>query len=656
MKKKKLMALALAAVTAIAPVSSVFAEETTEAVETEATEAAETEATEAVESEAAETEATEAAETEATEAVESEAAETEATEAVESEAAETEATEATEAAAGETEAAGEEAAITGEEAHKSSEAAPDWQHYNDLVAQIRVETDTVKREALLHEAEDMLMETGAILPLYYYNDIYLQRDGLTGIYSNLYGFKYFMFADFGDNTTLSLNLASEPDKLDPALNSTVDGACLAVNSFCGLFAYDAEGQVVPDLAESYEMSEDGLTYTFTMKDGLMFSDGSPLTAKDLEYSWKRAADPQTAADYSYMFDVIARTADDQLDVTASEDGKTLTVNLAAPCVYFLDLCAFPAYYAVPQASVEGAEGWEETPGAWCQEAGFVTSGAYTLQEWNHGESMVYVKNPNYHRADEVKIEEIHVMLSEDATAIYAAYEAGDIDFADTIPTDEVAALLDNPEFHIVDQLGTYYVAFNVNSPMFEGKTPEQANAMRRALALLVDREFITENIGQTGQVPANTFIPAGMNDGNGGVFRENDDAYTYPCEEAVGYYDPSYDAYEANVEEARALLTEAGFEFNEDGTLSDSTPLDFTYLTNEGESNVAIGEALQQDFAVLGINLTIETSDWNVFLNERKAGNYDVARNGWIADFNDPINMIEMWTTDSGNNDCQFGK
>ena len=189
-----------------------------------------------------------------------------------------------------------------------------------------------------------------------------------------------------------------------------------------------------------------------------------------------------------------------------------------------------------------------------------------------------------------------------------------------------------------------------------GLTPEQANAMRRALALLVDREFICENIGQTGQVPANTFIPAGMNDGNGGVFRQNDDAYTYPCEEAVGYYDPSYDAYEANLEEARALLTEAGFEFNEDGTLSDSTPLNFTYLTNEGESNVAIGEALQQDFAVIGANLTIETVDWNVFLNERKAGNYDVARNGWIADFNDPINMIEMWTTDSGNNDCQFGK
>ena len=111
-----------------------------------------------------------------------------------------------------------------------------------------------------------------------------------------------------------------------------------------------------------------------------------------------------------------------------------------------------------------------------------------------------------------------------------------------------------------------------------------------------------------------------------------------------------------HMRQARALLTEAGFEFNEDGTLSDSTPLNFTYLTNEGESNVAIGEALQQDFAVIGANLTIETVDWNVFLNERKAGNYDVARNGWIADFNDPINMIEMWTTDSGNNDCQFGK
>ncbi len=541
-------------------------------------------------------------------------------------------------------------------ASRSSESAPEWQEYNNLIYQIKTTTDTAEREALMHQAEDMLMETGAIVPLYYYNDIYLQKETLTGIYSNSYGFKYWMFADNGDNTTLRMNLASEPDKLDPALNTTVDGACLVVNSFEGLCAYNEEGEVYLALADSYEVSEDGLTYTFTLKDDLKWSDGSELTAKDFEYSWKRAADPTTAADYAYMFDGIAKTEDGSLDVTASEDGKTLTVNLSAPCVYFLDLCAFPAFYPVPQASVEAAEGWEENAGAWALEAGFVTNGAYVLESWTHEESMVYVKNPNYYRADEVKIERVELMLSADDTAIFAAYNAGDLDFADTVPTDEIANLLDNPEFHIIDNLGTYYVCFNVNSPLFEGKTVEQANAMRRALTLLIDRDYIVENVGQTGQQPANTFIPAGMLDGNGGEFRANDDAYTYPDEEAVGYYDASYDAYEDNLAEAIALLEEAGYVFDEDGMLSDETPISITYITNEGTSHVAIAESMQQDFAAVGINMTIETGEWNVFLNERKAGNYDMARNGWLADFNDPINMLEMWTTDSGNNDVQFGR
>lgn len=541
-------------------------------------------------------------------------------------------------------------------ANKSSEAAPEWQEYNNLIYQIKTTTDTVEREALMHQAEDILMETGAIVPLYYYNDIYLQKETLSGVYSNNYGYKYWMFADNGDNTTLRMNLASEPDKLDPALNTTVDGACLVVNSFEGLCAYNEAGEVYLALADSYEVSEDGLTYTFTLKDGLKWSDGTELTAKDFEYSWKRAADPTTASDYAYMFDGIAKAEDGSLDVTASEDGKTLTVNLVAPCVYFLDLCAFPTFYPVPQASVEAAEGWEENAGAWALEAGFVTNGAYTLESWTHEESMVYVKNPNYYRADEVKIERVELMLSADDTAIFAAYNAGDLDFADTVPTDEIANLLDDPEFHIVDNLGTYYVCFNVNSPLFEGKTAEQASAMRRALTLLIDRDYIVENVGQTGQQPANTFIPAGMLDGNGGEFRANDDAYTYPCEEAVGYYDASYDAYEDNLAEAISLLEEAGYVFDEDGTLSDETPISITYITNEGTGHVAIAESMQQDFAVVGIDMTIETGEWNVFLNERKAGNYDMARNGWLADFNDPINMLEMWTTDSGNNDVQFGR
>lgn len=542
-------------------------------------------------------------------------------------------------------------------AKKSSDAAPDWQEYNNLIAQIKMETDTAKREELMHQAEDILMETNAIVPLYYYNDPYMLKENVKGVYSNVYGFKYFMFADPGEGKdALRIYMASEPDKLDPALNSTMDGGCLAANSFTGLCSYNDKGEVELALADKYEVSEDGLTYTFTMKDGLKWSDGSELTAKDFEYSWKRAADPKTAADYSYMYNGIATNEDGSLNVKASEDGKTFIVNLKAPCAYFLDLCTFPTFYPVPQASVEAEEGWETNPGLWAQEAGFVSNGAFVLKEWKHNESMVYEKNPNYYRADEVKVERLEFMLSDDDAAPYAAYQAGDLDFIDSIPTDETAAVLDSPEFHIVDQLGTYYMCFNVNSPLFEGKTPEQANAMRRAFSIIIDREYIAENIGQTGQVVANTFVPAIMLDGNGGEFRANDDAYTYPNEEAVGYFDPSYDAYEANCEEARKLLESAGYKFGDDGMLSDETPLTVTYVTNEGAGNVQIAEALQQDFAALGIDMVIDTKEWSVFLNERKAGNFDLARNGWVADFNDPINMLEMWTTESGNNDAQLGK
>ena len=536
-------------------------------------------------------------------------------------------------------------------------SAPDWTEYDALIKEIKSTTDFVEREALMHKAEDILMSTGAIVPIYYYNDIYMQKAAVEGIYSNLFGNKFFMYATNGDSNTLKINLASEPDKLDPALNSSVDGACLAINSFSGLYTFDAEGNLVPCLAEGYTMSEDGLTYTFTLKDGLKWSDGSDLTAADFEYAWKRAANPETAADYSYMFNGIKGYEEGDLAVKASEDGKTFTVELVAPCAYFLDLAAFPTFLPVKQSEVEGAEGFKDAdgnilnPGAWATEAGFVCNGAYTLTEWKHNESMVYEKNPYWHDAENVKIERIEYMLSADDTAIYAAYQAGDLDFADTVPTDEIATLIEteNPEFYIVDNLGTYYVCFNVKSDLFEGKTVEEAAAVRNALSLLIDRQYIIDTVAQTGQKLATSFIPAGMMDGQGGVFKANDETYTFPVGD--GYY-----GEEVDTEGAIALLESAGYKFDDNGMLSSETPLSFEYLTNESSAHVAIAECLQQDFAMVGIEMTIRTVDWNVFLNDRKAGAYDIARNGWIADFNDPINMLEMWETASGNNDCQFGR
>ena len=651
----------------------------------EAAAAAETEAEAAVEAAAAavETEAEAAAdalkeavaeaETELEEAVGevAVAVETEAEEAVEAVkdviaalAGETEAeavdaeTEA-EALDAETEAEAADAETEAEAAPSelSSAAAPEWDSYNEKIAKIYTETDPAKREALMHEAEDQLMDTWAVVPIYYYNDIYMQTADIENIYSNVFGFKYFAYATAPDNE-MNVNLASEPDHLDPALNSSVDGACLAILGFSGLYAYDAEGQLVPELAEKEpEVSEDGLTYVFTLRDGLKWSDGEDLDANDIVYSWNRFYDPNTAADYSYLIDSsnIGIKADGTLDIEASEDGKTFTVHLTNPCAYFLDLCAFPAFYPVPEQAVTEADPDGSNPGAWSLEAGFVTSGPFTCTEWKHNESMVYEKNPNYWNAENVTLDSINFMLSADDTAIFNAYKDGSLQFIDTVPTDEIANVKDQDDFYIVPNLGTYYVGFNVNSELFDGMTPQQAADMRHALCLLIDRQYIVDTVGQTGQELASTFIPTGMADGNGGEFRANDDDYTYPDEEAVGYYDASATGADM-VDEAVELLKGAGFEFNDDNTLSDETPIHLTYLTNDSDAHVKIAESMQQDFALIGVTMDIESKDWQVVLNERKEGQFDVAREGWLADYNDPINMLEMWLTNSGNNDMQFGR
>ncbi len=451
-----------------------------------------------------------------------------------------------------------------------------------------------------------------------------------------------------DKTTLNIFMSSEPAHLDPALNSSVDGGCLAVNAFEGLLRYNADGKLEPACAESWEVSEDGMTYTFTLRDGLKWSNGEALDANDFVYSWTRAARPELAADYSYLCEVFGDnfSYEEGLNpeaVVASEDGKTLTVQLAAVCPYFLDLAAFPYFFPVYEPTVEAGTTEAVPAGTWANDAGedFVTNGAYSLQSWTHDASMTYVKNENYWDADSVTVTTLNVMLTSNDTSAYTAYQAGDLDFIDSVPTDELTAAMQSPEFKCIDELGTYYAGFNYNSKLYEnlGLDEEQAKVFRHAVTLLIDRQYIVDTIGQTGQVPANTFIPAAAADGNGGVFQAGSD----------GYYSLDYDA---NVEEAKELLASIGLW---DGSAL-TRDVSMTYLTNNSEGNVKIAESIQADLALVGINMTIDQQEWNVFLDTRKNGNFDFAREGWVMDYDDPINMLEMWTTNSGNNDCQFGR
>lgn len=450
-----------------------------------------------------------------------------------------------------------------------------------------------------------------------------------------------------DPTTLNIWMSSEPDHLDPALNSSVDGGCLAVNCFEGLMRYNENGELEPACAENYTVSDDGTVYTFTLRDGLKWSNGEPLDASDFVYSWKRAASPEVAADYSYLCEMFPSfTYESGLgdeDVVASEDGKTLTVTLAAVCPYFLDLCAFPFFFPVYEEAVAPTVTKENPAGTWALDAGdaFVSNGAYALSSWNHDSDMTYVKNENYWDADSVSVTTLNVMLTSDDVAAYTAYQTGDLDFIDSVPTDEMATAMQSNEFVVLDNLGTYYVGFNYNSELYEslGLDEDQAAVFRKALNLLIDRAYICETIGQTGQIPATTFVPAGCSDGNGGEFKNKD------------YFGTDY---EANVKEAKTMLESIGLFDTASDSLTQT--VSFTYLTNNSEGNVKIAEAIQADFAQIGIEMNIDQQEWNVFLNTRKNGDFDIAREGWIMDYNDPINMLEMWTTESGNNDCQFGR
>ena len=524
----------------------------------------------------------------------------------------------------------------------------EWSVYDELIAQIKSETDSAKRTELMHQAEDILMATHCVIPIYYYNDIYLQKSYVDGVFTTPFACKYFMFSSLSTGAdTMHLQLCAEPETLDPALNAVSDYTSLTVNSFSGLYAYDATGKTVPACAAGYEVSEDGLTYTVTLREGLKWSDGSDLTARDFVYSWKRAASTELSADYSYLFSGIAGYPDD-LQVSAPDD-RTFRFVLSAPCAYMEDLMSFSVFCPVKQSAVESYAGWKNDPGGWCREAGFVSNGAYVCTAWDHDLSMTYEKNPYWYDADKVTVRKLELTLSIDEDAILSAYNEDRLDFCDNVPVYSAGPLLQTSDFHTVNSLGTFYYVFNASSDVFAGKTPQQAAAMREAVSMLIDRSFICESILQVGQLPASTFIPLGMADGSGGLFTA--DAAT------GGYYDPY--AINTDPEGTRAkaveLLKSAGYRFDAAGMLSAETPLRMTLISNNSASLNVIAEAIQENLASVGIELSIDVMEWSTCIQARRSGEFDLAREGWIADFNDPINMLELWTTDSTNNDCQFG-
>ena len=362
-------------------------------------------------------------------------------------------------------------------------------------------------------------------------------------------------APAGDASSIAVCLASEPDTLDPALNSAVDGATLISHLFSGLakWSQDSNGAlvIVPDaaeeLVEGVENADGTVTYTYTLRDGLKWSDGKDVTAGDFAFAWQRAASEDLGADYGYMFEVVDGYGTDALNVKAVDD-KTLEVTLANAVSYWNELLAFPNYFPVRE-DVVANEGWATEPTT------YVSNGPYTMTGWDHNSVITLEKNPNYVDADEILMDKIEFYLSDDANNMVANFKNGTWQLIDDVPTNEMASLqAEYPDEYVVaGQIGTYYVCWNINEDILPadsgltGVEAENARAeIRNAVSLLFDRNYIVEEIGQAGQVPASSFVAMGMTNPDGTQFYEtagNNAGFT-------GYYDVSKEAVESNYAQA----------------------------------------------------------------------------------------------------------
>ena len=450
---------------------------------------------------------------------------------------------------------------------------------------------------------------------------------------------------------ITVNFASEPESLDPARNTTVDGAVMINHLFEGLMRWEDSGEEVPGTdgtcnnavlgygqAESHDVTtkDDGtVTYTFHLRDGIKWSDGKDVTAQDFVYAWQRVVSPETGSDYSNMLSgVVNATAITNGEMDPSElgvaapDEKTFEVTLVNDLPYFLEICAFPTCMPVREDVVSDTQ-WTYDPEK------FISNGPFKLDIRETNSQISMVPNENYYNVDQVSLDRLTFKLMDNDNAILNGFKSGDLDYIQTVPVDETAGLIASGDLKIVDQIGTYYVCFNTQQAPFD-------NALvREAFTLAIDRTYIVEQIAQSGQVEAGGYVPAGVYDAEGAT---GEDFRTVGGD----YYKPTDADYEANCERARELLAEAGYPNGEGFPVVE-------YLYNTSDSHKAIAEALQNMWkTVLGVQVTLNNQEWNAFLQVRKEGDYSICRNAWVADYNDPMSFLDMWMTGGGNNDAQY--
>jgi oligopeptide transport system substrate-binding protein len=427
---------------------------------------------------------------------------------------------------------------------------------------------------------------------------------------------------------ITMAWGAEPPSLDPALATDTTSANILRNIMDPLVVLEGEDlEATASLAESWDVSDDGLVYTFTLRDDGRWTTGDPVTAEDFEYSWKRVLDPETAADYAYQMWNIAgaeeyNSCEENCDALRDDvgvralDERTLEVTLADPIPWFPQLVSHHIFLAVHQPTVEqhGAN--------WTEAENIVTNGPFMLERWEHEANIDLVKNPDWRNADDVALERVNGRIIVDGTTAVQAFEAGEVDALNTgIPPTEMGRLRDTPDFQQYPSLGTYYYGFNVNNVTDVNQ--------RRAMSLAIDRQTIIDNIAQGGQLAATVFTPEGI----------------------AGYDDIRVDSpwtpAEGDMDRAQELMDQV-----------ESPKTDINLFHNNAPGHREIAVAVQSMWQQLGLNVTIRAQEWAQYLENLgppPAAEVDVFRLGWIYDYPDAMNGLELWTTDSGNNPTGFG-
>ncbi|KWW22604.1 peptide-binding protein [Peribacillus simplex] len=424
---------------------------------------------------------------------------------------------------------------------------------------------------------------------------------------------------------LNVNNSSEPGSLHPANAQGTHESWILEHTFEGLTKKTEEGKIVPGNAESWKISEDGLKWTFKLKEGLKWSNGDPLTAHDFEYAWKYALKPETAADYAYQLYYLKggeaynskKGKEEDVGVKATDD-LTLEVTLEKPTPYFLDLTSFYTFYPIDKKVQE------ENP-KWALDAKtHVSNGPFKLTEWKHKESLKIEKNENYYDKDKIKLDAVNFALIEDENTAWQMYQSGELDLAYPLPVDIQGQMVnsDDKEFKMGKELAVYYYNFNTKVKPFNNAK------VRKALSMAIERQKITDNVAQGGQKPAFGVVPPGIPDASGD-FQEN-----------------TGDLFKEDVAEAKKLLKEG---LAEEGMKK--LP-DFSILYNTLDSHKKIAEAVQGMWRDnLGVEVTLENAEFQVKLDREKAGDFEISRAGWVGDYVDPMTFM-LWETDGAYNDA----